>query len=54
MSNTQTPEDIRQNMNRMLTKMHEIGGSDLFISVDFPPSIKYQGSMKPMSQQRLN
>ena len=54
MSNTQTPEDIRQYMNRMLTKMHEIGGSDLFISVDFPPSIKYQGSMKPMSQQRLN
>lgn len=53
MSNTQTPEDIRQYMNKMLTKMHEIGGSDLFISVDFPPSIKYQGSMKPMSQQRL-
>jgi len=53
MSNTQPPEDIRQYMNKMLTKMHEIGGSDLFISVDFPPSIKYQGSMKPMSQQRL-
>lgn len=53
MSNTQTPEDIRQYMNKMLAKMQEIGGSDLFISVDFPPSIKYQGSMKPMSQQRL-
>jgi twitching motility protein PilU len=53
MSSTQSPEDIRKYMHQMLTKMFELGGSDLFISVDFPPSIKYQGSMKPMSQQRL-
>jgi twitching motility protein PilU len=33
--------------------MHQVGGSDLFISADFPPSIKSQGSMKPLSQQRL-
>ncbi|MCE3606269.1 PilT/PilU family type 4a pilus ATPase [Massilia sp. P8910] len=33
--------------------MHHQGGSDLFISADFPPSMKYQGSMKPMSQQKL-
>ena len=51
---TTTPQDdVRQYMHQMLTKMHEIGGSDLFISVDFPPSIKYQGHMRPMSQQRL-
>jgi twitching motility protein PilU len=53
MSTTQSSDDIRTYMHQMLTKMFEIGGSDLFISADFPPSIKYQGSMKPMSQQRL-
>jgi twitching motility protein PilU len=51
---TATPQDdVRQYMHQMLAKMHEIGGSDLFISVDFPPSMKYQGQMRPMSQQRL-
>jgi twitching motility protein PilU len=33
--------------------MHQQGGSDLFISADFPPSIKSQGAMKPLSQQKL-
>ncbi|UGQ49166.1 PilT/PilU family type 4a pilus ATPase [Massilia endophytica] len=33
--------------------MHQVGGSDLFISSDFPPSIKSQGSMRALSQQRL-
>src|SRR5262249_28296528 len=36
-----------------LKAMHQVGGSDLFISADFPPSIKSQGSMRPLSQQRL-
>jgi twitching motility protein PilU len=31
----------------------EYGGSDLFISADFPPSIKHQGLMKPLGQQNL-
>jgi twitching motility protein PilU len=29
------------------------GRSDLFISADFPPSVKAQGAMKPLSQQKL-
>ncbi len=33
--------------------MHHSRGSDLFISADFPPSMKHQGAMKPMSQQKL-
>lgn len=40
-------------MFNMLTKVVEVGGSDLFISADFPPSIKHQGLMKPMSKQAL-
>ena len=30
-----------------------IWGSDLFITADFPPSIKHQGLMKPFGQQIL-
>ena len=37
----------------MLSKVVEYGGSDLFISADFPPSIKHQGLMKPIGQQAL-
>ena len=37
----------------MLTKVVEYGGSDLFITADFPPSIKHQGLMKPFGQQTL-
>ena len=37
----------------MLTKVVEYGGADLFITADFPPSIKHQGLMKPFGQQTL-
>lgn len=40
-------------MFHMLSKVVEYGGSDLFISADFPPSIKHQGLMKPLDQQNL-
>jgi len=40
-------------MHHMLTKVVEYGGSDLFITADFPPSIKHQGLMKPFGQQTL-
>jgi twitching motility protein PilU len=40
-------------MHKLLTVMQQQGGSDLFISADFPPSMKYQGAMKPLSSQRL-
>ncbi|WP_291373275.1 PilT/PilU family type 4a pilus ATPase [Acinetobacter sp. UBA6720] len=46
-------EEARRMMFHMLTKVVEYGGSDLFISADFPPSIKHQGLMKPLGQQNL-
>jgi twitching motility protein PilU len=47
------PEEARNYMHSLLKAMHQMGGSDLFISADFPPSIKSQGAMKPLSQQKL-
>jgi twitching motility protein PilU len=46
-------EEARKIIFHMLTKVVEYGGSDLFISADFPPSIKHQGMMKPIGQQVL-
>ena len=46
-------EEARRLMFHMLTKVVEYGGSDLFITADFPPSIKHQGLMKPFGQQAL-
>lgn len=46
-------EEARKIIFHMLTKVVEYGGSDLFISADFPPSIKHQGLMKPIGQQAL-
>lgn len=40
-------------MIKMLTAMCQAGGSDLFISCDFPPSMKAHGKMQPMATQRL-
>jgi len=51
-----TPElldEARKFMHHMLTKVVEYGGSDLFITADFPPSIKQQGLMKSFGQQKL-
>ncbi len=53
MSSTFGPAEALAYIQKLLTVMHQQGGSDLFISADFPPSMKYQGAMKPMSQQRL-
>jgi twitching motility protein PilU len=47
------PAEALAYIQKLLTVMHQQGGSDLFISADFPPSMKHQGAMKPMSQQRL-
>ncbi len=38
---------------KLLTAMSRAGGSDLFISSDFPPSMKSNGEMQPMTSQRL-
>ncbi|MGB9190373.1 MULTISPECIES: PilT/PilU family type 4a pilus ATPase [unclassified Acinetobacter] len=53
MYSTELLEEARKMMFHMLTKVVEYGGSDLFISADFPPSIKHQGLMKPLGQQAL-
>ena len=46
-------DEAKKFMHHMLTKVVEYGGSDLFITADFPPSIKHQGLMKPFGQQIL-
>ena len=53
MSTTFGPAEAQAYIHKLLTVMHQQGGSDLFISADFPPSMKHQGAMKPMSQQKL-
>ena len=45
--------EARQFMFRLLKSVFDHEGSDLFISADFPPSMKHQGSMKPLSSQAL-
>ncbi|WP_038345737.1 PilT/PilU family type 4a pilus ATPase [Acinetobacter sp. A47] len=47
-------EEAKTFMFHMLTKVVEYGGSDLFITADFPPSIKLQGLMRPLGQQELS
>jgi twitching motility protein PilU len=48
------PEDqAKAYMVKLLTAMSRAGGSDLFISNDFPPSMKTHGTMQPMASQRL-
>ncbi|KQV51080.1 MULTISPECIES: PilT/PilU family type 4a pilus ATPase [unclassified Duganella] len=53
MSSTLGHEEAQSYIYKLLTAMHQVGGSDLFISADFPPSIKSQGAMRALSQQRL-
>ena len=45
--------EARQFMFRLLKSVFDHEGSDLFISADFPPSMKHQGAMKPLSSQAL-
>src|ERR1700741_2651949 len=40
-------------MQKRLAAMAAAGGSDLFIANDFPPSMKVDGGMKPMTTQKL-
>jgi len=50
---TLTEEQARAYMHKLLAAMSQAGGSDLFIASDFPPSMKANGSMQPLSQQKL-
>lgn len=49
-----TAEQARDIMHRLLAAMTRAGGSDLFISANFPPSMKAHGEMKALTEQRLS
>src|SRR5271168_602684 len=51
---TLTEEQAKTHMTKLLTAMTRSGGSDLFISKDFPPSMKSQGKMQPLATQKLS
>jgi len=48
-----TEEQAKGYITKLLTAMSKGGGSDLFVSKDFPPAMKIQGSMQPMTNQKL-
>ncbi len=48
-----TPDQAKAYMHQLLKAMHQMSGSDLFISADFPPTVKSHGGMRPLTQQRL-
>lgn len=48
-----TSQQAYEYIIKLLTSMSQSGGSDLFISNDFPPSMKAHGEMHPMTSQRL-
>jgi twitching motility protein PilU len=51
---TLTEEQAKTYMTKLLTAMTRAGGSDLFISKDFPPSMRSQGKMQPLATQKLS
>lgn len=50
----ETLNEAKGMMYNMLTKVVEIGASDLFITAEFPPSVKHQGLIKPLGKQALS
>jgi twitching motility protein PilU len=51
---TLNEEQARAWMHKLLAAMAQAGGSDLFISEDYPPSMKLNGAMQPLVPQKLN
>src|SRR5580693_5191246 len=47
-------EQAKSYMLKLLGAMTRAGGSDLFVSKDFPPSMKIQGKMQPLATQKLS
>jgi twitching motility protein PilU len=47
-------EQAKSYITKLLTAMSAAGGSDLFVSKDFPPAMKLQGAMHPMTNQKLS
>ncbi len=54
MATTLTEDQARAYMHKLLAAMSQAGGSDLFISHDFPPSMKSNGSMQALTAQKLS
>jgi twitching motility protein PilU len=48
-----TEEQARTYIVKLLTAMSKAGGSDLFVSKDFPPAMKLQGAMQQLTNQKL-
>src|SRR5580693_4556286 len=48
-----TEEQAKSYITKLLTAMSQAGGSDLFVSKDFPPAMKLQGAMQPLTNQKL-
>ena len=46
-------DELRNYIHALLRAMVQHGGSDLFISKDFPPTMKVHGTMKALSSQKL-
>jgi twitching motility protein PilU len=49
-----TDEQAKSFITKLLTAMTKASGSDLFISNEFPPSMKAHGTMRPMTSQKLS
>jgi twitching motility protein PilU len=49
-----TEEQAKAYITKLLTAMSKAGGSDLFVSKDFPPAMKLQGALQPMTNQKLS
>jgi twitching motility protein PilU len=49
-----TEEQAKSYMIKLLTTMSRAEASDLFISNEFPPSMKVHGTMRPMTSQKLS
>jgi twitching motility protein PilU len=48
-----TEVQAKTHIVKLLTAMSKAGGSDLFVSKDFAPSIKLQGVMRPLTKQKF-
>ena len=48
-----TEEQAKAYITKLLAAMSKAGGSDLFVSKDFPPAMKIQGILQPLTSQKL-
>jgi twitching motility protein PilU len=48
-----TDEQAKAYITKLLTAMSKAGGSDLFVSKDFPPAMKLQGALQQLTNQKL-